>query len=279
MSGFFASVAAINFLFVIAVVIQPASGVDPKWYYSDAKSIELIKAVDKEDLEAIDRLISDGGVKPDTMGHHEELGQMTPLLWAFCKGRKRAFERLLIKGADPNLAMQGPLIGGSVLNYAARDDDSDWLKFVLKHRGNPNLADDFWHKTPLVHAVDCRDTTNVKLLVAAGADINHRDSNGATPLISVPGDNYEMAYCLLELGADYKLKTTAAIKEDFAWRLWNMPPEGSVERKWYNKIVDFLEKRKFDFGAELKRAETEHPEVAAEWKMFMDARAAKKAGK
>ncbi len=177
---------------------------------------------------------------------------MTPLVWAYCSDKKRAFELgCSLTALNPNLALVTPMIGGSMINYAY-DDGPTGQGLVLKHHGDPNRVAGIWKQTPLFDAVDCKSTKNVKLLVAAGADIDHQDSTGTTPLIATPYGKYEI---ILSLGTRRRLQVEddlPASNEDFASRLWDVPDESSPELQWYNKIVDFLEQRKVRFRGRIE---------------------------
>jgi hypothetical protein len=64
-------------------------------------------------------------------------------------------------------------------------------------------AGDRMDQTSLVSAVMHRDERAVTRLLRAGADVNERDDDGATPLILATGtDQYRLAEQLLEHGAD-----------------------------------------------------------------------------
>ncbi len=184
---------------------------------------------------------------------------MTPLLWAFPMGEE-VFGKVLDLGGDPNVELTDSLKAGNVMPDAVhglekgksvmsasveltdgyfrerivRNVDMDnYLEQVLKHGGNPNL-EDLEGNTPIFYATYSRRTREkIRLLLSAGADINHRNQRGETPIMT-RGRCYDYKLCLLEFGADYR------IADDYGWDLvlelerMKMPsePGGPVTTEW-----------------------------------------------
>ncbi len=97
------------------------------------------------------------------------------------------------------------------IHDAARIGKGEQVSALLK--ANPTARDartvDMgW--TPLHLAATNPDTSPLKVLIAAGADPNARDKDGATPLhMAAYTQNAKHAQLLLEAGADPLLKTNA----------------------------------------------------------------------
>ena len=196
-----------------------------KWraedFFTDKGVVALCKAIEKKDITEIDRLVK-SGVNVNTKCR----GNMTPLLWAFSMG-ENVFKKMLELGADPNVKLTERVLpvafepGDSVTIACATHDIIDgllhdgylrgvpmdsYLELVLQHGGNPNIVD-AKEETPLFRlerSIPSKLPVRARLLVAAGADINHRNRQGVTPLICATREA-GYAFCLLKAGADYRL--------------------------------------------------------------------------
>jgi len=201
--------------------------------FADKKVAELAVAAAKGDIQAVDRSVADG-VNINAVG---EYGQ-TPLFWPLYAHNKTGFQLLLEHGADPNARDQN---GDGVMHLAAEDEDPDYLRLALAHRGDPNLRDTRGvFPTPIFRAMRPLRNDNLKLLVAAGADINYRDVSAETPMVSAADlSHYDKVYILLMAGADYKLTD-----------VWGKTIVRRIERSsfdeaadtghWRDKVIDFL---------------------------------------
>ncbi|KAL3854186.1 hypothetical protein ACJMK2_013464 [Sinanodonta woodiana] len=92
--------------------------------------------------------------------------------------------------------------GRSLLSYAARYEQIDTAKQLLKSGCNPNAADETG-KTPLHEAVERGFLEIVKILIKdGGADVNVRTRQGQTPMmIAVTMGHIETVKTLHKLGA------------------------------------------------------------------------------
>jgi ankyrin repeat protein len=174
---------------------------------------------------------------------------VTPLMWAMKAGNKKAFLKLLKSGANPNSAT-GKGKYGSVIFYALRfEKDPYYLETALKNGGNPNLVYD--DTTPMYYAMDFDDDiTKLKMLVAAGADVNSCGEGQDIPIVVACGLNqYDAVLFLLENGADYSKKNMFnndlryALKENLTNPYF--APYGEMLENLI-KVVDFLEKKGVD---------------------------------
>jgi len=94
--------------------------------------------------------------------HQNEFGK-TPLYYAIDFNHLEAVKLLLSSGADINHGYQ---------EADQRDVGWNWGCTSIEH----------WNRSPLMHAAQHADVTMLELLLAAGADINARDSLGKTAL-------------------------------------------------------------------------------------------------
>ena len=192
-------------------------GWEPGDCFTDRGVISLCNAIEKRDLQEIERVVK-SGVNVNAKGR----GNMTPLLWAFPMG-EQVFAKVLELGGNPNVKLTETRItaffvkGRSVMSlavvpdpvvYAWGDISTDnHLKLALEHGGDPNI-EDLNGDTPIFYL---RGDPNklqarIRLLIDAGADINHRNQQGLTPLISWYCSMHEDAVLyLLEAGADYRI--------------------------------------------------------------------------
>jgi len=82
-------------------------------------------------------------------------------------------DRLLTAGADPRGADLG---GATVLHVAAqlgRCNDGTVVKRLIEAGARVNAADRVWNGVPLASAVQGQKIANVRVLIEAGADVNH----------------------------------------------------------------------------------------------------------
>jgi len=214
---------------------------DAKEYFENEADIQLARALSRGNIAAM-RDALDRGADPNALGREG----MRPLFWAMAKDSPEGFAFLLENGADPNVvteeddARRKPL---SVMGLAAIAEKPDYLRYALMHGGDPDFSAGYGNRTILYQAILNRRFQNVQLLVEAGANINHQDIGGNTPLLqAVSGNKYDIALFLLKKGADPTIKTTwgsdvRSFIETFGER--GLRP-GSPQHKYYLQVIDFL---------------------------------------
>ncbi len=128
----------------------------------------------------------------------------TLLEWAIWNRRPRALVALLQASADPSLP---GMDGETVVHMAAMVRDPTYLEILLAHGApvDPVRQGNGW--TPLFRAVLHRRHAQREALVAAGADIHHRDSTGRG-LLHLAADDSATVLRLLELGVDPQARDT-----------------------------------------------------------------------
>lgn len=135
---------------------------------------------------------------------------MTLLLWALGKRNVNGFGFLLEHGANANAvtccdeAAAGSVHQLSAMGLAARVESPDYLRELLAHGGNPNLVVSELSETPIFYTLLDRRIENARILIKAGADLNHTTSGSMmTPMARAAGQtDYEMALLFLRAGAD-----------------------------------------------------------------------------
>ena len=311
-----------TFLEDFLVALSPTGLGSPKKFFSDQKVAALAEAAEEGRLMDIDRLVT-GGVDIDASEKFAEF-RVTPLMWVMwagkCQRDKSGFRRLLKRGADPNRVID-PTWGSdsdkesdvcetirmymdydgwnswSPIGMAAADkEDSEWLEILLRHGANPNLV---WRgvnhwaldagQTAIFAAIRHGSVKNLDLLIHAGADVNHQDNSGETPLLFAlwelnfeehlklagnkleddkHGIQYQMIYRLLEAGADYHIEDNGgrdAVSEFVeAIQQTNdlkVDPK-SDESIWRNKVLQLLAKKGVDLDAARRKLTEEKKRIA-----------------
>lgn len=213
--------------------------------FRPSTQLALIKAVDTKNQDALIAAI-EKGADIDAPGS----GSITPLFWVLIKRNPEGLTLLLEQGADPNKMIMLPEDfqekSTSAMDVASRMDDSQYLKILLEHGGNPNLHVNDWNEPVLHRAIMYRQLDNVKLLVEHGADINHQDKSGTTPLMqAVLGTMYEIALYLLKQGSDPNLSNKHGVN---AVALVERFGEGGINKESndlaaYREFIEELKER------------------------------------
>jgi uncharacterized protein len=192
-------------LLLLAVAMCACVGCGCDRRPTDRQAKKLIRAIEAGDTALADKILAEG---VDVNG--QDSAGMTPLLQSLLSGNEPLFKQLLARGANPNVCTTR---GQCVMNEAA-DRDGPWLELALKNGGDPNalnVGNPFSpNSTPLHYAmhhehidIECWHVRNVDLLIKAGANVNHQDSYGQSPLLEAARTgSYEIVVHLLQAGAD-----------------------------------------------------------------------------
>jgi len=168
-------------------------------FFQDPKVRALVQAAARGDTRRVDAILHEG-VDINARGKDG----MTPVLFAMARLNKTGYRHLLERGANPNLIVEP---GESVISFASRVKDSEWLRLALKHGGDPNLIGALNIPPPLHWSIISRRPENMHLLLEAGADINICSGTGDTPMMAAVGvGSFEIVYDFLQRGADYRVK-------------------------------------------------------------------------
>jgi ankyrin repeat protein len=234
--------------------------------------VALARAATSGDIAAIDRLLEQN-VDINARGYRG----ITVLLATLEAENKEGFQALLQHGADPNLLTDH---GASAVHLSANHADPWWLETTLRHGGNPNLVNTgnpyFPNQTPLFYAIsrsfdpantDAARTAKVKLLIAAGANVNHRDDKDIDPLreaVQAQWNSFEIVWLLLDAGADFRVRDKHGRNLiDYISSCNNAETESELTAEqayWLRKVVRFL----IDHGVDLEdRGESPMPQSAS----------------
>lgn len=119
-----------------------------------------------------------------------------------------AIALFLLSGLLPAAADPGQGWGDRAIHEAARQGSADDVIRLLKEDPASRDARSNLGSTPLHLAATNPDPGPLKVLLAAGAEVNARDGDGATPLhMAAYASHARNVRLLLEAGADHTLKT------------------------------------------------------------------------
>jgi len=203
--------------------------------FFDAKMVQLLKSIQKNDMSTAKQLIAEG-VDLNVLGDEG----ITPLLWILIQKDQKAIQRTLDLGADPNFK-DGD--GDSAVNLVARDHDAKWLKMLLEAGGNPNAIDS--NGMPVMFdAIGGESWDNINMLLEYGADVNLKDRSGRnSALYPAFIMKYEFVYYFIQKGADPFVYSSGGA--NLAWRVYEVFEDGivgpdNVNYPWVMKIKQHL---------------------------------------
>lgn len=189
-------------------------------FFDDKDVVKLCKAIERNDLEEIRKLIAEG-VNLNSLGK----GNMTPLLWAYPDRKFERFRLLVEAGADPNVvpvsdfgvggrdmhAVPGVYFGYldirfikgiSINQLVCNARDNRYFFSVMKNGGDPNQTTAGCKSSPIVLVLEMhRDgPEKLKTLLENGAKVNPK---GGSPLIeAINRESFWAVKQLAEAGAD-----------------------------------------------------------------------------
>jgi ankyrin repeat protein len=139
--------------------------------------------------------------------HEIELKRETPIGIAAAAGDLATVKALLDGGTSVD-EQDGQ--GKTALYHAARNGKLDIVNLLLAHKANPNLSETVDGRSPLEAAAWNEHNDVMLALLAAGADVDSRDSSGETPLMKSGhgDDDIATARILVEHGADVNAEAT-----------------------------------------------------------------------
>lgn len=234
-------------------------------YFEDPQVIALCEAIEKNDIQEVDRLV-DAGADVNAKGK----GNMTPLMWAFPDNQIKRFKHLLQLGANPNVVTESDFgvsngfhAGDSVTHMAARTAFPGYFEAVMENGGDPNLLDKKEQST-LLHAVisagvpDAKD--RVQILIDKGADLDALDQNGTPPVRYAVGwfRQFDIALQLLKAGADpnvYQPRSNSKLIHAVVGAERNLKLMSEGQRRHFKALLTWLEDHGEDSEAARKDKE------------------------
>ena len=190
----------------------------PSQYFDDKQFIAICDAIATDNLDDVDRLMG-------SIGNINQEGKngLTILIFAFLEGKILAFEKLLTRGASPDtaFAQELPLIPG-IIGLDLRASNSSLLMFALsseairpgffdaaiKFTKKPNSLDrdgnTILHRISR-HPYSESDLPRLKSVLAAGVDLNLKNSAGETAAQIAVQYNPKLLLAVLKAGADPRI--------------------------------------------------------------------------
>lgn len=157
-------------------------------------ALMVVAGAEPENEGALQRLL-DAGSAVDMRGKRGA----TALLSAVGKGHAGVARLLLDAGADVNAQ---DARGISALMMAAQDGNADLVQLLLERGADVDIKVFRYLSTPLWYAAAGGHEAVMRLLIAAGADLNASDANGITPLMIAEQEGRSGAVRVLS-GADW----------------------------------------------------------------------------
>ncbi|MFV0530050.1 MAG: ankyrin repeat domain-containing protein [Flavobacteriales bacterium] len=239
-------------------------------FFKDTEAYELAKAVEKEDLQAIENLVKKDSTLLEVTNPKSGSNVLTLALYT---ESYEAFKKLLELGADPNFV--NPFTKKSALIESIKfykkpepyTIDKRYAKLLLENGAAPNytIENDFTDEkghfqnatTPLMQASKF-DVDFVKLLIKAGADPYKKlEQNQETPFSSsLKGfkNKFEIAdYFIDSLKVDVKQPMSIVVQK---------PSDKLVEFYVQDYVVNkFLKAKLTDNTVEMENLKKENPNI------------------
>lgn len=212
-----------------------ASKVDASRYFPDPKVANFVADIQDGNVKRVAEALN-AGISANSVGKDG----FRPLFFVFANRDADVMRTLLAAGADPNARLSN---GGTPLYFAVRLENTDFTKALLEAKADPNARAEY--DEPIIHeAVMSRQPEQLRLLAAAGADINVVWGSG-TPLYGAIGAmSWDMARTLLELGADTSWRRRGGPQYTAGESLCNMFTRPNfplrVNREGYKSLADLF---------------------------------------
>lgn len=168
-------------------------------------------------------------------------GGITPLIWAVGRRSTSAIAFLISSGADVSaVAAEGD--GKTAVHWAsAMDNSRSILEALLSAGADVDVLDGRGFETPLQTSIMYGRQESFQVLLGSGANPNHRDRLGNTPLHVAAGvGDSIMVLTLLEAGADPTLTNKQGVTFQ---RLFFMTPDRALTksaREGRKAVTDWL---------------------------------------
>ena len=216
--------------------------------FPDPQVRALAEAAGKGEIKKIEKQVAQ-----DVDVNSQGTQNATPLFWALRNINIEGFEKLLNLGADPNIIFAD----GSVMHWAAKSEDTRFLRKALSHGGNPNLVAGKPAGSPLFETIGVQGSDNresMLILLDSGANINAvtgsekifgMSMGGKTSMmVAATVVRFDIVYELLSRGADYNLKDDSG--QDLLDRIVTKRGRfvsGSKQEKYLEKVIAWLSER------------------------------------
>ena len=206
----------------------------------------LAIAVEKGDQREVEAAVK-AGADVDALGR----AGFRLLDWAMARSNPSGFAALLQQGARLDMmyrdskSVPDPSYNQTILERVLSTDSREFIQAVLRSGVDPNAVPFPQDgRSLLCFAVDAKAIQVIDVLLEQGADVDHRDRGGKTPLFSAMlTRNYKTALHLIDRGADPTVRNHQG--HDFVWGLkeWGSRGVRPDQRESFEKIVAELVRR------------------------------------
>lgn len=222
----------------------------------------LIDAIYKNDISAVERILSDGVEVNRCVIQDEGKTHRTPLMIAATFQDSACVELLLANGADPNIRPKNEY---TALIHATRNLNANSVRLLLEAKADTRQTD-YLNDTPFMHL--CRKYQNsaypvIEVFLDYGDDPNQRNQQGQTPLMLLAKCREIISYSnidyvkptdlLIRKGADPELKDDSGNSAVSIAKIFGKSQpliehlNNYVEHKNLNETIDnFQNKNKID---------------------------------
>ena len=165
----------------------------------------IFEMIEEGDCDAVDELVEKRSMKLEDFDKHG----IPPLSLAVQKKDHNMVKRLLAAGADANIramSSAGTYAGYTPMHFAAKANDPDIMDLLFERGASPkSQAKDGWAPLHVACFHPCPEA--VKWLVGKKVDLNPRNENGITPIVSLAGHaKMDALRCLLRAGASTEMR-------------------------------------------------------------------------
>ncbi|MDO4801093.1 MAG: ankyrin repeat domain-containing protein [Prevotellaceae bacterium] len=224
---------------------------------------ELAKAVQDGNVSKIRELVRKN---PELINYQDSIYGNTLLMLTIMNNQFKPFKILIEEGADVNI--HDTFSGSSAIIDACEYGNVLYIEVLLSHGADVNDVEvgdrrpgNGTRFTPLMVAAS-NNFRMVKYLISKGADINYQNEYHQSALSeSVLTDNYDIAYYLLQHGADYsrpmfyrpdysspeELRDSTDKGKPIYLKDYLLQPHSDiVSKRKINKILEFLAQKELN---------------------------------
>uniref|UniRef100_A0A0D2Y089 Nephrocystin 3-like N-terminal domain-containing protein n=1 Tax=Fusarium oxysporum (strain Fo5176) TaxID=660025 RepID=A0A0D2Y089_FUSOF len=168
----------------------------------------LQTAADQGHVDVVNLLL-ERGANVNATTTNINMPKCTALQAAVESGRGDIVDILLEHGADPNLG--GGEFSHPIIAAASKGEEAIFKK-LLEAKADVTVVGGEYNSTPLTYTAIYLPRDPIRLLLDAGADINHADNEGDTALILTAwSGDHESVQFLLDRGADVLVRNKAGL--------------------------------------------------------------------
>lgn len=220
--------------------------IPPSNFFADPLQVRLATAVDAGDAAGVAAAVRDGA---DISAWGD--GGHSLLYWAMARNNLVGFDLLLQHGADVTHDYRDPAtfreqrFRDRVIRIALEVDNPGFLQAALRHGLDPDYVLDEKNKeTLLVLAGRRHNERAMQLLLDAGADIDHQDFMGYSPIGEAwLGRDFKTMWFLLERGADPMVGSECGRDVPAGFRVYGSRGVWLDQEEYFEKVVTELVSR------------------------------------